>query len=358
MIKASLKMNQVQRSEEITSLTSVLKKVKEACESCHSLTPVACITRCDVWKIKRDFRKLYTVMENPNYMINLLNSLKNKRRLQILEILSSKKMSILRLQQKLKKLGYSHSQQTIIEEYLNPLVEVGLAEKDSSSYYATLFGMQLNELLKSFRSLSEILPARSECHEETVLGMLLYEPKTYNDLKEAIPAKTIRRVLARLQKTGLIETRKEKEYTFYFRTRRDPNKVTFSPTEKRIYDKIPTEGISARKLKEKTGISLRRTYKYLGTLRRKKLVFTRKKPRRYTLSAKGFRVATILERIHGLAVETLSTAALLVKDKGKYESLMPDTSRRGRRKKRRNHAPLITKINVEKADATSSKNVL
>jgi hypothetical protein len=53
-----------------------------------------------------------------------------------------------RLQQELKKRGYYHSQQTIAEEYLNPLLEVGLAREDQNRYYATVFGCRLNELIK------------------------------------------------------------------------------------------------------------------------------------------------------------------------------------------------------------------
>ena len=83
-------------------------------------------------------------------MINLLNTLKNDRRLQILEIISEGYYYIARLQQKLKKRGYYHSQQTIAEEYLAPLIEVGLAVEDQNRYYATVFGCRLNELIKGF----------------------------------------------------------------------------------------------------------------------------------------------------------------------------------------------------------------
>ena len=96
-------------------------------------------------------------------MINLLNALKNDRRLQILEIVSEGCYSIAKLQQELKKRGYHHSQQTIAKEYLIPLLEVGLTGEDQNRYYATVFGFRLNELIKDFSDVENVLPPHSFC---------------------------------------------------------------------------------------------------------------------------------------------------------------------------------------------------
>jgi hypothetical protein len=141
---------QLQETEEKTSLADTAKEWEETCKNCNPLTPITCMSSCKIWKQKNEFRKLYMKTKNPSFMINLLNTLKNDRRLQILEIISEGYYYIARLQQKLKKRGYYHSQQTIAEEYLAPLIEVGLAVEDQNRYYATVFGCRLNELIKGF----------------------------------------------------------------------------------------------------------------------------------------------------------------------------------------------------------------
>jgi len=316
----------LQETGEQTSLTHMLNEWEETCKNCHPLTPIICVTDCKIWKLKNEFRKLYEKIINPNFMTNLLNTLKNKRRLQILEIISKGRYSTATLQEELKKLGYYHSQKTITEEYIAPLIEVGLAKENQNRYQAASFGSQLKELIKNFRNVEEVLPPHSECYEEMALSMLLNAPKTYEDLEGIIPAKSVARVLKRLHTAGLIGTSKENDYVFYFRTKRDSDKAKFSPTEKRVYENIPSEGVSARKLAEKTRISLRRTYKYLRRLKGKKLVFTREKPKSYTLTAKGVQIALMLERIRNLAMEALATATQLARNAETQGLLVPDTS--------------------------------
>jgi len=323
----------LQETGEQTSLTNMLKEWEEDCRNCHPITPITCVTDCRIWKLKNEFRKLCEKMKNPNFMTNLLNTLKNKRRLQILEIISKERHSTARVQQELKKLGYYHSQKTITEEYVSPLVEVGLAKENQNSYQATIFGSRLKELIKNFRDIEKALPSHSECYEEMTLSALLNAPKTYEDLESIIQAKSVARVLKRLQMAGLIDAGKENDYVFYFRTKRDSDKAKFSPTEKRVYENIPSEGVSVRKLAEKTRISLRRTYKYLRKLRGKKLVFTRKKPKSYALTPKGAQIALTLERICNLAIEALATATQLAKNAETQGLLVPDTSYAIREKK-------------------------
>jgi len=298
----------LQGTEEQTGLANVLKGWKEICENCHPLTPITCVVDCKIWKLKNEFRKLYERMKNPIFVTKLLNALKNKRRLQMLGIISKGRHSLARLQQELKKRGYYHSQRTIAEEYIAPLIEVGAAKEDQNYFHATVFGSRLNDLVENFYDVEEVLPPHSECYEEMVLNALLDGPKTYEDLEGVIPTKSVARVLKRLQKAGLINATKEKDHVFYFRTKRDSNRVKISPTEKRVYENISVEGISARKLSEKTEISLRRTYKYLRRLKRKKMVFVRKKPKSYSLTVRGFQLATILERVLNLVAGLLVVA--------------------------------------------------
>jgi predicted transcriptional regulator len=258
-------------------------------------------------------------MKGPAYSEHLLNALKNKRRLRLLEILTKGRFSADKLQRGLKQLGFTHSLKTIEEEYVQPLLQAELAGEEYGRYYATAFGCRVSELIKGSEDVEEALPSHSECYEETALLALLSKPRIYEDFKCLVPEKSAARVLSRLQKAALVETGKDKDYVFFLRTRRDPVKEKLSPTEMRTYESIPDEGISARKLTGKTGISLRRTYKYLRRLKGKKLVFTREKPRAYTLTAKGTRIAGMLQNIQNLVAETSATAAQLVQEQKPYE---------------------------------------
>jgi predicted transcriptional regulator len=300
--------------EKHAGLADILRSLEEKCKSCNPISPITCITDCKTWRLKNQLRKINGKMQRPNFVEQLLNTLKNGRRLQILDLISRQGYSLSQLQQKLTSLGYHHSQQTIVEEYINPLVEVGLAQEGQNPFRATVLGGKINELVKSSQDLENVLPPHSECYEETTLDALLERPRTYEDARMIIPAKSVARVLSRLQRSALIKTSKEKNYIFIFKTRRDSNLETVSPTERRVYQNIPADGVSAKKLSEKTEISLRRTYKYLRKLKGKKLVFTRKEPLAYSLTAKGTEVATMLRAVRNLANETQAITAQLLKN--------------------------------------------
>ena len=121
----------------------------------------------------------------------------------------------------------------------------------------------------------------------------------------------------------LVETPRERDYIFFFRSKRDPAKETFSSTESKVYNDIPDEGISAQKLAEKTGLTMRTTYKYLRGLKGKKLVFTRKMPKAYCLTAKGEKLASLLDELYTLVEETLSSSEQIFKGN---ESIIPQVS--------------------------------
>ena len=243
-------------------------------------------------------------IRGPNFLERLLNTLKNERRLQLLDIIAKQRRSLAQLQMELRSQGYVHSQQTIVEEYITPMVEVGLVQEEQNPYAPTLLGSMVNDIVSDFHQLEESLPAHSECYEETVLGSLLEGAKTYEKIRDVIPTKSAPRVVSRLQKTGLLQAPKEKDYIFFYRTKRDPDLSRQVQTEKRVYDSIPEDGVSAKRLASVAGISLRRTYKYLRKLKGKKLVFVRKKPLSYSLTEKGAKLAEILKALRKLSEET------------------------------------------------------
>lgn len=297
---------------------------------------MTCMTSCNVWKLRNEFRKYYEKMSNSSYMVDLLNALKNRSRLEILNILSTHPASLTQIQQTLKSLGCCHSQQTIVKEYVEPLVKISLLEKASNMFYATTLGCRINELLKGFHSIEEVLLPHSKCYEETVLEELLKSPKTYEELKAFAPAESLSRVLSRLQKLNLLTKDSRNNYIFYFKTKRNPNLARLSSTEKRIYDNVPEEGAVAETLAEKTGITLRRTYKYLRRLKGKKLVFKRKRPKTYALTGEGMQVAELLEKIRMLLMEFTAASKEFIEK----PSLIQDSNVLGVAKKRRVKATL------------------
>ena len=300
-------------AEKQTALANLLENLDAECKNCAPLTPLECITRCNIWKLKNELRQLRETMDNPNFVKDLFNVLKNNKRLHVLKTIVNRRYSVSTLQEELKKAGYSHSQETIQQECLHPLLAVGLAAESQEKYYATTFGGKLNELISDFSDFAEVLPAHSECYEEVLLEELFSGPKTFEDIKATVSSKVASRILKRLKTAGLIETPAERDYVFFFRSKRDPAKETLFPTEEKVHFSLPEEGISAKKLAEKTGISLRRTYKYLRRLKGKKLVFTRKTPKTYCLTDKGERVAWLLHEVSKVVDETMGFSAQFTK---------------------------------------------
>jgi predicted transcriptional regulator len=293
-------LNKLKGSENSQDLVDMLKDLGARCRACAPVNPLECVTRCNLWKVKNELRQLRDRMDDPNYVKELLNVLKNSTRLQILKTIARGRHSVIHLQEELRKAGYSHSRDTISQEYLQPLVQVGLAAEAQEQYYATTFGGKLTEVLEEFSDFVDVLPAHSECYEETLLDAMLTGPKTFEDLATFVSPKIGSRILKRLKTTGLIETPEDRDYIFFFRSKRDPEKEAFSETEQKIYAGIPDDGISAGKLAEKSGVSLRRTYKYLRKLRGKKLVFTRKNPKVYSLTEKGKKLAELIRGLQGV----------------------------------------------------------
>jgi predicted transcriptional regulator len=151
-----------------------------------------------------------------------------------------------------------------------------------------------------------MLPAHSECYEENLLRALLSGPKTFEEIETLVSSKIASRILKRLRSVGLIESPEDRDYIFFFKSKRDPNKETFVDTERKVYDSILAEGISAGRLAKETGLSMRRTYKYLRGLKGKKLVFVRKTPKAYGLTCKGELLASVLRELQQIVDETWS----------------------------------------------------
>ncbi|MGD2066967.1 MAG: winged helix-turn-helix domain-containing protein [Candidatus Bathyarchaeota archaeon] len=303
-----------QTTENTTGLFDILTKADAFCVSCTPASPMHCIERCEIWKTKNEFIKTNPMFCRDDHIHDLLNAVKNSRRKSIMEALYELPRGTKGLQEFLKSKGYRHSQRTIVSQYVEPLMKTGLVESDGIRYRLTLYGKKFHDILDRFNA-ENLLPPHSRCYEEIILKKLKESPKTYKDLAESLTQKSLSRSLRRLIENGLVSKSKTPEYIFYFRTKKVPKKA-FSPTEKRVYNSILDVGVSARKLSWRVGISIRRIYKYLRRLRKRRLVFTRKKPRTYSLTPDGNRLADFLEEIAKLVIDASKASCYLLKRSG------------------------------------------
>jgi len=284
--------------DEGCTLEQTLQVMEERCKNCNLVSPILCMGQCDTWKVKKELRETNRILSENNHGLRLLNALKNRRRLTMLNVLSERPLSLDRLQRKLKEHGYQHSQKTI-KDYLQPLIEAGLIEEHDRRFGATLYGRKIAEAVVKHGFAGQ-LPIHSGGREERILRSLLEGPKTREELLEAASANSMSRILKRLQKLSLIVNEAPSNHVFYFRTKRATTLERLSPTQKRICEAIPQAGISARALSEAVDINLRRAYKYLRNLRGKKLVFRRNVPVSYQLTGKGKTVAQFLKEVAGI----------------------------------------------------------
>ena len=157
-----------------------------------------------------------------------------------------------------------------------------------------MFGSRLTKQFECLPEFALKLPDSSKCYEEIVLQHLLSGSKTFESIEAVILLRNISRTLKRLLLARLISKSADREYVFFFKTKRDPNKETLTATQRKIYDGIAYEGISAGKLASRTSYSTRVTYRCIKHLKGKKLVFERRMPKAYALTGKGRELATTL----------------------------------------------------------------
>jgi len=258
-------------------LAGTLKSLEAECRSCTPTSPLECITRCQVYKVKNELRRLRETMDDPNFIKDLFNALKNEARFVLLQEIVKGRCTVGQLCLVLRKVGSSCSPQSLREEYLAPLIRVGLAAEVRDEYCTTMFGGRVAKLLKATPKFVQMLPANSEGHEEILLESLLCGPKTFGEVEATIPPKCTSRILKRLRLAGLIETPMERDYVFYFKTIRNLNQETTTDSQRKIYDVLRDEGSSAGQLAKDSRLSLRRTYRCIRGLKGKKTNFPPKK---------------------------------------------------------------------------------
>ena len=203
-----------QKTINNNDLSETSKSLQAQCRNCTPITPIYCITRCKVYRLKNELRTVHLAMNNPNYENELFNVIKNDVRFHILQTIEHGRYLANKLQKELTKTGHRISKHNICDEYLRPLIAIGLAAEERNEYYLTTFGGRVAEVLGGLPFFAESLPDRSEGYEEALLQSLLSGPKTFEDIKSSILPRTISRTLKRLRSAGLIKTRVERLHIF------------------------------------------------------------------------------------------------------------------------------------------------
>jgi len=229
-------------------------------------------------------------------LMNLFNALKNRRRLKILQILSTQPYNLEKLRAHLKDEGCYHSLNTVAR-YIQPLTETGLVRDTNGRYALTSLGKQIQAILGG-QELQAFSP-RSNCYEELCVQALRSGRQTYHELVAILEPSILQRVLKRLEKAELILRKHSSDHVFFSAIRGKPNNI-LSPTERRILNalrKNRSSVVPAREISKLVGINLRRTYKYLSRLKQKRIIAQWRKPVSYELTKKGETVARCLEEI-------------------------------------------------------------
>jgi hypothetical protein len=243
-------------------------------------------------------------MDNPNYTTDFFNSLKNQTRFQVFKIIVNGKCTLAKIQQELKNVNTPHSRQTISDDYIQPLITIGLVTESLGKYSATLFGVGVYDLLDGFAEFIKKLPPQSECYEESILQMLLSGPKNRQEIQQVISPMIASRILKRLAVADLINLPTDRNYIFFHKSKRNHKLEKLTVAEMKIYQAIPAEGVGVDKLAKLVGLSQRRTYIHIRHLKGKKLVFTRKIPLTYNLTINGQKLAGILQKLSLKVEET------------------------------------------------------
>lgn len=100
-----------------SSLSEAIKQAENRCKDCTTSSPMVCVERCDVWQVKNEIFSVRNIAGEKGHGRRLLNTLKNPRRIKILDALCEQPCALKGLQNYLRQEGFVHSQSTIAVAY-------------------------------------------------------------------------------------------------------------------------------------------------------------------------------------------------------------------------------------------------
>ncbi len=229
-------------------------------------------------------------------------AIKNPRRRAILDDLCNYEgLTLKQITTSLKKRGYYHSQSTILEYYVDPLLRGRLIERTSSGMFCiSSLGEKVQRELNRLEEFTDLFNSGKSYEEFFLIGLAIGQQR-YSQLTKIVPIHTIARIEKRIN--PLIE--KHASSTYYFLTDNGKNGNTpesTSNSSQDIFHLIKNggavgQGISATDLFEKTTLRPRTTYKHLKRLKEQGLIKSRKHTKSFGLTPAGKKVADTLYRI-------------------------------------------------------------
>ena len=95
--------NKFEDSQTKMELVGTIEKIDETCSRCKPLSMVSCVTNCKVWRLKNELRELHKRTQEKDFTTSLLNTIKSRRRQQILDLVCKGHHLISRLQDELNE---------------------------------------------------------------------------------------------------------------------------------------------------------------------------------------------------------------------------------------------------------------
>ena len=267
---------------------AVLRAITATCASCRPPNPIICVESCPIWTLKRKHRDAFEALAAQSSPTDLLRLATDERRLNLLEALHERPCTLEELREHLKHAGYSPRLNVLRHRYVTPLADASFIQERAGVYTLTRKGKSIYTLITTNDIAKLSLPSQGS--DEKLLKALLAGPQTYEALRDVVPHGALRQSLRRLQKKALLVTPTLTGRVFYYATKKRPTRK-LSSTELKVFKALPPEGLSAKDLRDRVGISLRRVYTYLTRLKYKRHVRKETKAAVYRLTEAGQRVA-------------------------------------------------------------------
>jgi hypothetical protein len=272
-----------------------LEELQNRCGACSITNPLVCKDVCDFWKLKQEYLNLRKDLPERTTTATMIAVLAEQSSQEVLRTLSEKGGTLADLQATLgKTIGCLK-----IDEALDSLVRIGLADVHGQEYRITTAGRSILDFVKKAPSLELGIDEQNE----KVLKLLANGKKSLEELETQIPRTELARILRHLEAHGVI-AKDGSGKILYFATKRRPTR-RLSSTELAIFKSLPRNGISPHELSAKLSINLPKLYRHLRLLRYKRHAVRRKQGTIFELTPMGVQIAEALEKV-GTVVQNLS----------------------------------------------------
>jgi predicted transcriptional regulator len=264
-----------------------LKELQNRCSQCSTTNPLICKDVCDFWKLKQEYLNLRKDIPERTTTATMMAILAEQSSQEVLSTLSEKSSTLADLQGTLGKTARCPK----IDEVLDSLVRVGLADVHGQEYHITTAGRRILDSVKKAPSLELGIDEQNE----KVLELLANGTKSLEELERQVPRIELARILRHLEAHEVIE-KDGCGKTLYFATKRRPTR-RLSSTELAIFKNLPKNGISPHELSAQLNINLPKLYRYLRLLRYKRHAVRRKQGTNFELTPTGVQIVEALEKV-------------------------------------------------------------